>query len=160
MKVQDILNEFDDEERQFENPVPHVNAMKMEAAFDFMDAIDEVLQKAYKQEHGIQEFSNGIEYGRAIKEQRKKFGEITNVPLNKILATETHLYKDHIDQIIKGGDVKSSSELPILYKMGEIYFVGDGNHRVAAEMLRGKKSIKAIVLDSDRILKQIEKNKE
>ena len=155
MKVQDILNEFDDEERQFENPVAH-DPSKMEAAFEFMDDIDGALAQAYMQEHGLKEFSSGAEYAKALQEQRKRFGEVVDVPLNRILASETHLHKDHIDQIIKGGDVKSSSELPILYKMGDIYFVGDGNHRVAAEMLRGGKSVKALVLDGDKILNNTE----
>ena len=159
MKVQDVLNEeLEDVERQFENPVAH-DPSKMGDAFEFMDDADGALAQAYKQEHGIERFPTGEEYGKALQEQRRKVGEVVDVPLDRILASETHLHKDHIDKIIKGGDVKSSSEFPILYKMGNIYFVGDGNHRVAAEMIRGGRSVKAIVLDGDKILKQIE-NKE
>jgi len=159
MKVQDILIEvWDDEnEREFENPIPH-DSSKMEDAFEYMDEVDGDLVTLYKQERGIKEFPSGAEYGKALQVQRNKFGEITNIPLNKILASETHLHKDHIDKIIKDGDITASSKLPILYKMGAVYFVGDGNHRIAAEMIRGKKSVEALVLDADRILNQI-KNK-
>jgi len=159
MKVQDVLNEIwddDEDQREFENPVPH-DPSKTNAAFEHMEDVDGALMDAYKREHGIEEFSSGVDYGKTLKAQRKRFGKITQVPLTNIIATETHLYKDQINNIIKGQNVKSSSEFPILYKIGSLYFVGDGNHRVAAEMIRGGKSVEAIVLDSDKILKQIKK---
>jgi hypothetical protein len=154
MKICEIIEErWDDVERQFENPVPH-DPDKMEDAFEFMDEIDGTLSELYKQEHNMNKFSSADEYAKAIVEQRNKYGEIKDIPIDAVLATETHLHKDHIDSILKGSVAKSSSGLPILYKMGNVFFVGDGNHRVAAEKIRGSKTVKALVLDGDKILKQ------
>lgn len=153
MKVQDILKEVwddDEDQKQFENPLPFDEG-KLEDAWEYMDDVDGELARAYKTEHNIEEFPSGRDYGNALRSQRKKYGVVVDIPLDKIIPTEQYLYKDQIDNIIKGGNVKSSSELPILYKMGDGYFVGDGNHRIAAVAISGGKSIKTLVLDPEKI---------
>jgi hypothetical protein len=150
MKVQDIINEVwddDEDQRQFENPIPPAS----QDAFAYMDDIDGTLTDLYKQEHGIEKLERA-EYTKSIHVQREKYGEIVDVPLDRILSTETHLDKKHIDALTKGTDVKISSVYPVLYKKGNVYFVGDGNHRVAVEQMKGGKSIRAIVLDGATIL--------
>lgn len=150
MKVQDIINEVwddDEDQRQFENPIPSAN----QDAFAYMDDIDGTLTDLYKQERGIEKLQRA-EYRKSIHVQREKFGEVTDVPLDRILSTEPRLDKDHIDALIKGEDVKISSVYPVLYKKGDAYFIGDGNHRVAAEKIKGAKAVRAIVLDGARIL--------
>lgn len=152
MKVQDILKEFDDDEdqREFENPIPF-DENKLEGAWDYMDDVDGELAAAYKTEHGMEEFPSGRDYAKALQIQRKKYGVVADVPLDKLIPTEQYLDKVQIDKIIKGGDVKSSSELPILYKTGDMYLIGDGNHRAAAVAISGGKSVKALVLDPEQI---------
>jgi len=158
MKVQEIIHE--DQEREFPNPVPF-NQSKVYDVFDLADEVEGELVSLYKQEHGIDEFVSGREYGKAAKIQRQKYGKIADIPINNITSSESHLYKPQVDALVSGAQIKTSSDIPILYKVGNEYIVGDGNHRVTAELLKGNKSVKALVLDLSELSKQLKiENKE
>lgn len=156
MKVIDIINEQhgSNPEPKLPNPIPF-DKNKVYNSFELADEVEGELANLYKKEHGITQFQSGRDYANALKIQRKKFGKIIDVPINKITASEPHLYQQQLDALLQNKDVRKSSEIPIIYKIGKDYIVGDGNHRIAATAMQGNKSIKALVLDFDKINKQI-----
>lgn len=125
----------------FVNPLPVIDSADY---FDLFDDVDgELIARSG------QEPKSGPEYAKLITKMRNKFGTIEEVPIAQILATEKYL-----DPAVKHSKrAKPSSKLPILYKQGNKYIVGDGNHRIVRTYLKGKKTVKGLVLDADEILK-------
>ncbi len=158
MKVLDLIKEdrWDDDEEHGDipNPIPFEED-KMRYAFEFADEVEGELVELYKREHGISEFKSAQEYGDASKIQRNKYGVITNIAIDKLLAGEAGIYKRQVDALMKGGDVKTSSDLPIVYKMGNNYIIGDGNHRAAVAAMKGEKTLKVVLMDLDKLARKL-----
>jgi hypothetical protein len=134
-----------DEDHNMVNPLP---VIQDDHAFELMDAIDEALIKRYPNYEKL----TGPAYGKAIQVMRAKYGEVQDVPINKIVSLEKYLNGDHV-KALQQGPVKTSSEMPLFYKENNTYYAGDGNHRIVANYLIGRESVKGLVLDSDKILK-------
>lgn len=160
MKVNDILNEeaLEDVERgDMDNPLPFDRAKAWKMA-EQGDEIEGGLIAILKKELGIDEFTSddyGSSYKAANEAMRKRYGTIMNVPINKIVAGEPGLYKAQVDAIMKGDNAAKSSEFPIFYKIGNEYYAADGNHRIAAAFLQGHKEIQGLVMDLDKLSKQL-----
>lgn len=138
-----------DEGYDFVNPLPLI---QNDDAFDLMSEVDGELLQMYKDEQGIDELPDYRQAGAITVKKRDMEGTVEDVPISQIVSIEKYLNKDHIDALRNNADVKSSSDLPTFYKQGKIYYAGDGNHRLVAKYLDGDKTIKALVLDSDKIL--------
>jgi len=149
MRLFELTNR--EEEREYTNPV-NFDKETMMAGFDAMDDVDDALVRFYLKANKKEKLDNVNEYVTATRFGKEKLGKVQNIPISKIYATEELLYEPQLKAII-AGSAKSSSDMPILYKIGAKYVVGDGNHRIAAALLNKEKSIKALVLDSSKILK-------
>ncbi len=149
MKILEILSE--EYTRELKNPLGF-NRSNIGDAFEYMDDIDERLIALYKKEQNITSGLRGAELMAAGKKQNEKYGTVINVPISGIIPTEEYLVQKQIDNI-NNGTAKTSSRLPIVYKLGDKYVIGDGNHRIAAAFLRGEQTIKSLVLDGTKIKK-------
>jgi len=165
MKVRALFNEKaveHDERGDMDNPIPFDQAKFWNAA-DIGETIEGSLMSAYKKEHGIKDFRYALSgentFKAAIGAVRKTHGDVVNVPINKIKAGEGGLYKAHVNAIMKGGEAVKSSEFPVFYKIGNEYFAIDGNHRIAAAFLQGHKNIQGLVMDIDKLGKQLRTRK-
>jgi len=157
MKLEDLIKEelSDDENtREIDNPIPF-DKDKVYNAFNVADEVEGKLVDIYKKENNVEEFENLYDYSFVAKDQRKKYGVVMDVRVNQIIASEEKLYSGHIDSLKSGKDVKTSSEKPFVYKLGDDYIVGDGNHRIAAAVTQGAKTVNVSVLDLDKLKKQL-----
>ena len=135
---------FRDADRDMVNPLRITDSGDI---FELMDDVDaEIASKIPKK----QKLSSDA-FAKALRKMRGRVGKIENIPIKQIIGTEKYLVKDKIMSLLKG-DSKSSSKLPILYKQNNKYYVGDGNHRIAAEFLSKKPTVRALVLDTQGIL--------
>ena len=91
-----------------------------------------------------------FDLGGILKQYRNKFTDVVELPILKLTSIEKRLNSKHLKNLIHGSDVKSSSDLPSVYKMGNLHVVSDGNHRVAAAFINGEDSIKVRLLDMDK----------
>ncbi len=151
MKVLDLINESND--RDFENPLP-VDTQS-NGIWDLSDEIINELLEQYKNKNDItfNKPDGAIDstlLQKTIKDINRQVSTLEDVPINKILATEKYLVKSHLDSLVDG-----EGEPPLIYKSGDTYMVADGNHRVVAAYLQGKKTIKSLVQDLDRLAKQL-----
>jgi hypothetical protein len=96
------------------------------------------------------------EWPEAINIMRNQYGNVEDVPINNVVGTEPTLEKGHLDAVTGGKALHASSKLPILYKVGNQYVVGDGNHRVTADYLNNKTTTRALVLDFDKLSKLVD----
>ena len=160
MKVEEVVLEFDEEEnpREFPNPLKaDVNAAGL---WDLSDEITGRLRNQWAADNNVslvdqrgRNFSNTL--AKAIKGAREQYTDIIDIPIDKIITTETHLVKDHLTKLVNGGDIDSLNKPPTIYKSGDTLVVADGNHRVVAAHLQGKKTISARVFDFDKLKKQL-----
>ncbi len=151
MKVLDLINESND--RDFENPLP-VDTQS-NGIWDLSDEIINELLEQYKNKNDItfNKPDGAIDstlLQKTIKDINRQVSTLEDVPINKILATEKYLVKSHLDSLVDG-----EGKPPLIYKSGDTYMVADGNHRVVAAYLQGKKTIKSLVQDLDRLAKQL-----
>lgn len=154
MKVKELL-EFTDEEnpREYPNPLPSIEAGSPEFG-KFDDAASEVenlMVYLYKKENNIEGMLQGSQYGKILMQSRQKYGDVTNIPIDKLIATEPLLDKKHLDKVMQGKSTKPADDLATVYKVGDKYYIGDGNHRVAAAALQGNQTVKVLLLDIDKL---------
>lgn len=80
-------------------------------------------------------------------------GETTILNLdNKIYTRQTSINREGLLEYIRSGKIRSPGPLakntfPNITKIGDRYFIEDGNHRMLAAKLLGKKSIKVQLTD-------------
>ena len=114
------------------NPVKHSNTDRI---WDSIDAVDDAYHaKIGKYMHP--------------KQLAPKYGKKMSVPINKITCTEKYLNPDKVQAIVDG-EKTNSSELPIFYFVKGRYIAGDGNHRIAAEQIKGSTTVSGHVLSLD-----------
>ncbi len=148
MKIKELLELNDDEEpgRDYPNPIPAIdgNSPDFNKFFNAAEEADNLIVYAYKKQNNIEGNLSGSEYGNILKQSRQAFGNVVNIPIDRLIATETKLNKSHLDKIVQG---EPSEKLPDVYKINSKYYLSDGNHRAAAAALQGKQSIKVLLLD-------------
>lgn len=154
MKVKELL-EFSGEEdpRNYPNPLPSINAgdPEFEKFDDAAGEVERMMVYQYQKENGIEGHLSGREYGNILKQSRQRYGQVTDVPIKKLIATEPFLDKKHLDKIVKGEPTDPSDKLPNIYKIGNTYYIGDGNHRVVAASLQGNQTVRTLLLDVDKL---------
>lgn len=87
---------------------------------------------------------------------------IQNVPLDKIVGSAGrhkefdlsfkplgHVSRERWDRVARIFDQNRTTTPIMLYKVGERYFVEDGNHRISVARSRGRESIEALVIELD-----------
>lgn len=76
---------------------------------------------------------------------------IKTIPLSSMYAMQESLDVDNMDAIMKLSVSQiqniSESQLPTVYKVGDIYLIGDGNHRLSALMAKGVKDARVKVYE-------------
>jgi len=133
-----------DPDHSMVNPMPIIDD---DDVYGFMDDVDSELAELIPNRANLA----GKAYGNALEKVRHKVGTVQEVPINQIVSTEKYLVKGQINALVRG-IAKSSSQMPILYKDGNTYYPGDGNHRIAADYISKKNSVKGLVLDAQEIL--------
>jgi hypothetical protein len=73
------------------------------------------------------------------------------VSVSDIIPTQTNL---NIDNLVKAQQAKEGDEKPVLVKVDGKYYLIDGHHRVAYDILDGKETIQIEVYDADAKRKQ------
>ena len=73
-----------------------------------------------------------------VPEAARRFGDEADVDIGSLTATQTYLNPDKVNEYAAkpGGPV-------IVIRQGGKNYVGDGHHRVEAEKLRGRTSVRA-----------------
>ena len=155
MRIQDLKERSNEPKPDYPNPLRSIgmNDPLFQKWADLMDEVEGELLDRYKKENNIIQSLVGKEYGDAIKKLRYRYGQVITVPISNLTSIEPFLYKDHLDTLLRGGERKP--DLPLVYKMGSNYLIGDGNHRVVADYLGGKKSTKVVLMDLDKLWKAL-----
>lgn len=154
MKVKDIIEEMDDgdDERQYPNPI-HYDYEKATEIYDLADDVVSELVSLYNKEHGITEFVPAL-YRKAAALQKEKYGKVIDVPVDNLISMESHVYEPHMKKLSKSVPDQSIGKLPHIFKVENVLLVADGNHRIVAEIEKGNKTVKAVVLDIGALAKQ------
>ena len=156
MNIQDIKRREAEEDAadglDFKNPLPLLDPRTPYGKrwFDLANDLDNDLITNYKIKNDITDKLSARELGGILKQYRNKFTDVVELPILKLTSIEKRLNSKHLKNLIHGSDVKSSSDLPSVYKMGNLHVVSDGNHRVAAAFINGEDSIKVRLLDMDK----------
>lgn len=120
--------------------------------FSAMDTIDEIEGELINQ-HMPRDNSGGSPLDRArqigqfTNQLRRKIGKVGTVPINQLKAIETHLDEEHVRRLVQGGKSNNTEELPVVYVISTGAYIGDGNHRVAAEHVKGNDRVRVLLLD-------------
>lgn len=140
---------WDDAERRrtTPNPLPIAGHAELNRAFDLAEELDDKILANYKKQHGIQKFDDLRQMGKVLKSERPKYGKVETVPISNIIASEDVLDGEHLKALVNGKDTTPASGQATLLKVGNKFYVQDGNHRFAAAFLRGEKTIDALVLE-------------
>lgn len=149
MRIKELFEDFQwdrDPDQDMENPLPLI---KDDYAFNLMDSVDTALVSMVP---GHEKLSGG-NYGATVIKAREQAGTEQDVPIKQMVSTEKYLVSDQIKALMQGR-ARSSSKLPLLYKDGDTYYIGDGNHRIAADFLNKRPTTRALVLDANKILSQ------
>jgi len=156
MKIKDLTRPIvEDEDRNYPNPLPSIgmNHPLFTQWADMADEVESTLIQRYKQENGIEQLQ-GREYGNALQMMRERVGSVEILPISSLIATEPYLDEGHLNATVNNTErLKTSSKMPVVYKMGDKLIIGDGNHRIVAEHLKGKKQIKALLVDLDKLIR-------
>ena len=78
----------------------------------------------------------------------RRYAKTVDIPIANLTCTEVNLYEDHLQRLIRG---EGKKELPLISKMGDVFLVNDGNHRVVAEHLKGNATVRVKLLDIDAL---------
>ena len=141
---------WDDAEtrRTTPNPLPIANSAELNRAFDLAEDLDDKILADYKRKHNISHRLSGLgEIGKILKAERPKYGKVETVPISNVLASEDMLDGKHLKALADKRETTPASGQTTLLKVGNKYYVQDGNHRIAAAFLRGEKTIDALVLN-------------
>lgn len=138
----------DEPEPEMPNPIPAPPQAKLWEILDLIEEIEgEYVQEAYQKLFGEFDVKKPKQWGAAADHVRRKLGKAQNVPINKLIAIEAKLYKEHMDRLAAGYKPTRGDVLPIIYVLSSGMYIGDGNHRVANEHLKGKTTVQALVVD-------------
>lgn len=133
---------------------PHKYSEKLSDAL-FGKPIDEaILARAINVSKGITGLTSMDMVSSSIYEKGLPYAYTGNVSLknlNKIKTTQGMLSTYRLNDLYQGTGKSYGNPLIVKYK-GQ-YIIRDGNHRVAAAILQGKKSIQADIFDVDKALK-------
>ena len=157
MNIQDIERREAEEDAadglDFKNPLPVLKrgSAQYERWFELADEIDSDLIDAYRKANNVARNLTLSEMGSALKQYRDKYTEMVDIPILNLTSLEKRLNSKHLRALMSGANVKTSSDMPDVYKMGNLYVVSDGNHRVAASFINGEDSIKVRLLDMDKV---------
>ena len=152
MKIHEIIKEdFDDDSRDMKNPIRNVSGE------DYFDQWDEITGAF------IDKFSDELKplftadreawrnrYKELIDKLRDMVSTKVDIPISDLTGSESHLDGKHLQAIIGG---KSKKGLPVVLKTGDVNFIIDGNHRVAAAHQSGKKTVPVNLIDFDKAIK-------
>lgn len=156
MKLQDLAQPIlEDKERKYPNPLPSIDMSHplFSQWTDVADYVESELVDQYKQENNIEKLA-GREYGNAVKIMRERVGSVVSLPISSLTATEPYLDEDHLNAILNNTKrLQTSSKIPVVYKLGDKFIIGDGNHRIVAEYKSGAKKIKALLVDLDKLVR-------
>lgn len=157
MNIQDIERRHEEEDAEdgidFKNPLPQLdpNTPYGKRWFDLANELDNDIITNYKIKNNITGKLPIGELGSILKQYRNKFTDVVELPILRLTSIEKRLNSKHLKKLIQGSNVESSSDLPSVYKMGNLYVVSDGNHRVAAAFINGEDTIKVRLLDMDKV---------
>lgn len=70
---------------------------------------------------------------------------VQKIPVNKIISHQETVKKHIVEEYKK----KPGKALPTVHKAGGKYYVEDGNHRIAARIAKGEKTVRVKVLEKD-----------
>ena len=148
MKLSEIL-EAEEPPRSMQN---FITVPPDQERFDAMDTIDEIegeLLRQYmpRENPGDDPLARAKMMGQMTHEMRRKMGKVGTVPINKLKALETHLDPEHVTRLVNGGQSNNTEKLPVIYIISTGAYIGDGNHRVAAEHTKGNDRVKVLLLD-------------
>lgn len=137
-----------DETRDMRNPLFKATPAELQDHFDRSEALDKAI---ITQVLGHPPES-GPDWVRGIQLARDKFGEAIIVPISSLRSSEPKVEGEHVKGLMQGTVTRTSSDLPIVYRMLNGDWIVDGNHRIVAKHLKGEKRAGIILLD----LRQLE----
>jgi len=152
MKLHEIVDERGNQTRDMFNPLPFDQKLARDT-FDQADEVEDALMVLYKKKHNITDFDPRT-YAKNMQTIRQTVGTVRSIPINRIVATEENLYKSQIKGL-QQGTAKSSSTIPLVYKVKDKYVISDGNHRIAALHLKGETTVKALTIDLAALAQQL-----
>lgn len=124
---------------------------KMEDHFPISRSVENMDKTTPKHEvqHGFNRLKAEItpDDRAAHRGVRDKDLPIHNVPVEHIVATQSHLDHDKVDKHLQSRASGRSKSYPLAHKYKGKYHIIDGHHRAVADKLRGAKSIKMRVRD-------------
>jgi len=120
--------------RDAPNPLPMADAKSLNSVFNNSEYI----------------YNRAIELGNGDMDRgMKKMGKVQAIPVAKIVGTEEMIDGEHLNALIQGK--RTTDSVPLTIKMGDKYYIMDGNHRAAAALNRGDKTTPAFVFDLSKI---------
>lgn len=138
-----------DTNRDIPNPIYNVPVHRLNDHFERAEALDKALVRIGL---GGKDPEGGAEYVKGLTLGRRKFSQLARLPIAGLLSTEPKLESAHIDALLKGTATQESSDLPIIFRLQDGDWIVDGNHRVAAEKMKGADEVAVELLD----LRQLE----
>jgi len=130
------------------NPLPNISKAKSKPLLDHLSKLEHAIAAGL---FGADSGPTG--YIDALREIDQFAGEVVDFPIGKIISIEPTLDDKHVSALVKGSTDKSSSEFPKVYLFKNRHYSLDGNHRLAAEHIKGNKSTNVLLLDVNRIEK-------
>lgn len=90
---------------------------------------------------------------RKVKNSFTNKRTVQEVPLASIVGRQSAVSKDTVKHFITSDRKEADHELPVLVKDGKKYYVFDGTHRLAADLLSGKQTAKVVVYEEETATK-------
>lgn len=148
MKLASILEDYETP-RTLENYITVPPESERMRAMDIIDEIEGKLisKQMPPRNPGSSSMEWATQYGQLAHKIRRQLGKVGTIPIAKLKALETHLDEEHVRRLLQGEKGKSIEELPVVYWLNSGAYIGDGNHRVAAEHARGNDKVKVLLLD-------------
>lgn len=131
--VEEDSNDIYDGEDRIENPFPNVAKGRQYSIYmDSEEKIEPILMDMFLKRNPEFKDKNYAE---------KRWGLINSSPTKKIkhddiVSTEDTLNRKHLNGLVDG--TKKRENLPIVIKIGNKYFVQDGNHRIVSDWINNK----------------------
>lgn len=145
----------DEDEPDFPNPLPVPSEEDRAQILDIIEEIEgNIIQQAYTEMFGDK--FDGAKWGQISRHVRETYGQIKTVPIHKLIAIEPKLYSAHLTKLTTGFVPTRGEKFPIVYVLNSGMYLGDGNHRVVNELMNGKTSVKAYVLDFRKAEQELE----
>lgn len=139
---------WNEPEPEMDNPLPVPPQAQLWEILDLIEEIEsEYVREAYQKLFGEFDIKKPKQWGASADHVRRQLGKVQSVQINKLIAIEPKLYKEHMERLSAGYTPTRGDSLPIIYVLSSGMYIGDGNHRVANEHLKGKTTIQALVVD-------------